>query len=90
MYVQVFPKIFNCRQPIDVVKTRLQIQGEAGRTLRVSYNGFLGGIRTVIEHEGFLGLYKGIGASLIREGIYSTIRIGGYVALLFYFLISKI
>ena len=33
--------------PIDVIKTRLQIQGEAGRTTK-HYNGVTGVIRTII------------------------------------------
>lgn len=65
-------------QPIDVVKTRLQVQGELGKTQITKYNGFGGGLMTIIKNESIGGLYKGIGASLLREGIYSTIRLGGY------------
>ncbi|KAI8928184.1 mitochondrial carrier domain-containing protein [Entophlyctis helioformis] len=42
------------------------------------YNGFLRGMATVVREEGVGGLYKGISASLLREGTYSTIRIGLY------------
>jgi hypothetical protein len=34
---------------------------------------------SIIEMEGVRGLYKGICASLLREGTYSTIRLGGFV-----------
>ena len=67
---------------MDVIKTRMQIQGE----LKVEsmfatdrkYKGFVRGITTIIEKEGIFGLYKGIFPSLLREGSYSTMRIGGY------------
>ena len=44
--------------PIDVIKTRLQIQGEAGRATK-QYNGVAGVIRTVVSEEGIASLYKG-------------------------------
>ena len=37
------------------------------------------GIYTIAKEEGFRrGTCKGLGASLIREGMYSSIRIGAY------------
>ena len=44
--------------PIDVVKTRLQIQGEAGRQTK-QYNGVTGVIRTIATEEGMASFYKG-------------------------------
>ena len=44
--------------PIDVIKTRLQIQGEAGRTTK-HYNGVSGVVRTIISEEGIACFYKG-------------------------------
>ena len=44
--------------PIDVIKTRLQIQGEAGRATK-QYNGVAGVIKTVVSEEGIASLYKG-------------------------------
>jgi len=44
--------------PIDVVKTRLQIQGEVGRATK-SYNGVGGVIKTVLADEGAGAFYKG-------------------------------
>jgi len=67
-----------CTNPIDVVKTRLQIQGELGRKPAILYDGFLRSFGTIVFNESLCGLYKGLGASLMREGIYSTIRLGGY------------
>jgi hypothetical protein len=31
-----------------------------------------------LKHEGFLGLYKGVQASWLRELFYSTLRLGTY------------
>ena len=44
--------------PIDVVKTRLQIQGEAGRATK-QYNGVMGVIKTIASEEGAACFYKG-------------------------------
>lgn len=32
----------------------------------------------IITNEGFLSLYKGLSASLLRQITYSTVRFGGY------------
>jgi len=67
--------------PIDVIKTRLQLQGELtkkGMVTEVKYKGFVRGIITLFFEEGFRGLYKGITPSLLREGTYSTLRMGFY------------
>ena len=44
--------------PIDVIKTRLQIQGEAGRQTK-QYNGVSGVIKTIASEEGMACFYKG-------------------------------
>ena len=44
--------------PIDVIKTRLQIQGEAGRATK-QYNGVSGVIKTIATEEGVASFYKG-------------------------------
>ncbi|XP_069142036.1 mitochondrial substrate carrier family protein ucpB-like isoform X2 [Argopecten irradians] len=42
------------------------------------YDGFIkGGVR-IVKDEGIRGLYKGVVPSLMREGSYSTIRMGAY------------
>ena len=63
--------------PIDLLKVRLQIQGEAGRQTK-QYNGVRGVISTVYAEEGLLAFYKGIGAAWCREGSYTSLRIGLY------------
>ncbi|KAL3853599.1 hypothetical protein ACJMK2_017135 [Sinanodonta woodiana] len=70
--------------PIDVVKTRMQLESELAEQKGLShlknryYDGWIKGCSTIIRDEGLLGLYKGVIPSLIREGIYSTIRLGAY------------
>ena len=50
--------------PIDVIKTRLQIQGEAGRATK-QYSGVTGVIKTIATEEGVASFYKG--KCLIQE-----------------------
>jgi hypothetical protein len=65
--------------PIDTIKTRMQIMGEAGARSKVNYGGnFFSTGKTVIKNEGVAGLYKGIQATWMRESIYSTLRLGLY------------
>lgn len=69
--------------PIDVIKTRLQLQGELSKKghlqpSELKYKGFSRGILTIFHEEGLRGLYSGITPSLLREGSYSTIRMGLY------------
>jgi hypothetical protein len=45
--------------PIEVVKIRLQIQGELIANAPKKYRGFLHGIYTIGSEEGIAGLYKG-------------------------------
>ena len=63
--------------PIDVVKTRLQIAGEAGRQTK-QYNGVSGVVKTVLADEGAAAFYKGIGAAWMREASYTSLRLGLY------------
>ena len=53
-----------CTHPIDVVKTRLQVQGElqlaAAAGAPKTYNGIAGSLATIFKHEGVRGLYRGL------------------------------
>uniref|UniRef100_A0A1B0D6E3 Mitochondrial 2-oxoglutarate/malate carrier protein n=2 Tax=Phlebotomus papatasi TaxID=29031 RepID=A0A1B0D6E3_PHLPP len=66
-------------QPLDLVKTRMQIQGEGGaaREYKNTFDAFTG----ILRKEGATGLYKGIGAGLLRQATYTTTRLGVYTAL---------
>lgn len=68
--------------PIDVIKVRLQLDNQLSRNANIFtnryYKGFFRGGLLIVKDEGIAGLYKGVVASVMREGIYSTIRLGAY------------
>lgn len=70
--------------PIDVIKIRMQLENEMTQQKGLShfnnryYDGLIKGSGTIIRDEGITGLYKGLFPSLLREGSYSTIRLGAY------------
>ena len=63
-------------QPIDTVKVRIQLLGEANKA-GVSKSPF-SVIQTIYKTEGIGGFYKGIDSALFRQATYSTVRIGLY------------
>lgn len=71
--------------PIDVIKIRMQLDNELGANHKSKnifkdryYKGFVRGALRILSEEGLRGLYKGLVPSLMREGSYSTIRLGAY------------
>jgi len=68
--------------PIDVVKVRLQLDNELSGKKNIFegryYKGFVKGIKVIWYDEGFRGLSKGVGPSLLREGTYGMLRLGLY------------
>jgi len=65
--------------PVDVVKTRLQFQGELAKTSNVkTYNSILGSIAAIFRHEGVLGLYRGIIPALLLQFMVTSTRFGIY------------
>ncbi|XP_014093298.2 mitochondrial 2-oxoglutarate/malate carrier protein [Bactrocera oleae] len=66
-------------QPLDLVKTRMQISGAGGG--KKEYRSSWHCIQTVIKQEGPFGLYQGIGAALLRQATYTTGRLGVYTYL---------
>ncbi|KAH9279180.1 Mitochondrial 2-oxoglutarate/malate carrier protein [Echinococcus granulosus] len=69
-------------QPLDLVKTRLQVSGEGG-TAKV-YDSTSHAIRTIVRQEGALKLYTGLSAALLRQATYTTARLGIYTSLFEY------
>lgn len=59
-------------QPLDLVKTRMQIGKE--------YTGTIDAITKIVRAEG-LGVYKGLGAGLLRQATYTTGRMGVFTNL---------
>eukprot|EP00871_Galdieria_phlegrea_P004645 jgi/Galph1/5181/GphlegSOOS_G3835.1 len=66
-------------QPIDLVKTRLQLSGEGMKGAPTA--GFFKTFAGVVEREGFFGLYRGLSAGLFRQVTYTTTRLGVFGAL---------
>lgn len=66
-------------QPLDLIKTRLQISGQGGSAKE--YTGTLDAISKIIKREGFTSLYKGLSAALLRQATYTTTRLGTYTFL---------
>lgn len=62
--------------PIDVVKTRMQLQGELGAAAK--YKSSLQAFPTIVREEGLLALYKGVQPALLRQATYGSLRIGLY------------
>ncbi|XP_023714251.1 mitochondrial uncoupling protein 4 isoform X2 [Cryptotermes secundus] len=72
--------------PLDLTKTRLQIQGELAATKHASMNStpYRGMVQTALgiaKEEGFLKLWQGITPAIYRHVIYSGIRIVSYETL---------
>jgi len=65
--------------PIDVVKTRLQVSGEAGRAGR-NYGemGIFKSVKVIAAEEGVTAFWKGINAAWLRESSYTSLRLGLY------------
>ncbi len=63
-----------CIQPMDMLKVRLQVAGEAG----TSTNPFTVA-KGVFQNEGGIkAFYKGLDSALLRQAVYATARLGLY------------
>lgn len=61
-------------QPVDMVKVRIQMQ-EVGKGQKLQSNPFALA-STIIKEEGFMTLYRGLSAGLLRQLTYGTTRLG--------------
>ncbi|XP_063697006.1 mitochondrial 2-oxoglutarate/malate carrier protein-like [Culicoides brevitarsis] len=66
-------------QPLDLVKTRMQISGVGGA--KKEYKNTFDALTKIIKAEGVSGIYKGLGAALLRQATYTTTRLGVYTGL---------
>ncbi|XP_061688272.1 solute carrier family 25 member 34 [Syngnathoides biaculeatus] len=66
--------------PLEVVKTRLQLQGElrARGTYQRHYRGVLQALWVVGRADGLRGLQKGLSVGLIYQGVMNGVRLGSY------------
>lgn len=68
----------SCCHPIDTIKIRLQLQKPLADGTK-KYKGMISGIGVIAKEEGVRhGVYRGIESALLRESIYSTLRLGMY------------
>mmetsp|Transcript_70931 Transcript_70931/g.167212 ORF Transcript_70931/g.167212 Transcript_70931/m.167212 type:complete len:273 (-) Transcript_70931:274-1092(-) len=63
-------------QPMDTIKTRLQLSGAGGQ--KAAHSGMIAAFRHVFATEGFTALYSGLSAGLLRQATYTTARMGFY------------
>eukprot|EP00249_Psilotum_nudum_P004559 c18072_g1_i1 orf=72-500(-) len=64
--------------PIDITKTRLQLQGEMGVSSSCGAKGAFETTLGIVQEEGFGGLYRGLSPALLRHAFYTSIRITTY------------
>ncbi|XP_038222491.1 mitochondrial 2-oxoglutarate/malate carrier protein [Zerene cesonia] len=57
-------------QPLDLIKTRMQLSGGGRSSFTVAGE--------IIAREGFVALYAGLSAGLLRQATYTTTRLGVY------------
>ncbi|KAK9879798.1 hypothetical protein WA026_006858 [Henosepilachna vigintioctopunctata] len=69
--------------PIDLTKTRLQIQGQVldKKHAVLKYTGMVDCMVKVMKQEGFKALYNGIWPAVLRQSTYGTIKFGTYYSL---------
>uniref|UniRef100_A0A2K5VAN4 Solute carrier family 25 member 30 n=1 Tax=Macaca fascicularis TaxID=9541 RepID=A0A2K5VAN4_MACFA len=69
--------------PIDLTKTRLQIQGQTNdaKFKEIRYRGMLHALVRIGREEGLKALYSGIAPAMLRQASYGTIKIGTYQSL---------
>ncbi|XP_063088828.1 kidney mitochondrial carrier protein 1 isoform X2 [Cavia porcellus] len=69
--------------PIDLTKTRLQIQGQRNDAnfREIRYRGMWHAFVRIGREEGLKALYSGIAPAMLRQASYGTIKIGTYQSL---------
>ena len=60
---------------MDVAKTRLQVMAQ-GAARGAARPGLGAALASIVKNDGFTGLYAGLSASLMRQAIYGTARLG--------------
>ncbi|XP_002160691.1 mitochondrial 2-oxoglutarate/malate carrier protein isoform X1 [Hydra vulgaris] len=66
-------------QPMDLVKTRMQMSGIAG--VAKEHKTAMHALLSISKKEGIFALYNGLSAGLLRQATYTTVRLGIYTNL---------
>ncbi|CAO1629761.1 unnamed protein product [Sympodiomycopsis kandeliae] len=66
--------------PSEAIKTRLIDDGRKPLAER-KYKGLIHGSKEIIKAEGFVGIYRGLGPTMIRQGANSAVRLTTYSTL---------
>lgn len=71
---------FSVTYPFDLIKTRLQIQGEKAlkSNKQQPYRGMVKTTLSLISEEGFFKLWQGLTPMIYRHSIYSGLRLITY------------
>ena len=65
--------------PFDTIKVRQQLTGELSSGYKKQgIRALLHTASSIIKHEGFFGVYRGLSASVLRQSTFSTMRHGGF------------
>lgn len=66
--------------PIDVLKTRMQLQGELRKKGQhaVHYRNVFHAAYVVVQNDGVLGLQKGLAPAIVMHFIRNSVRLGTY------------
>jgi solute carrier family 25 protein 34/35 len=62
----------------DVVKSRMQMQGEGGAGGKKTYGNSFSALKTIAEREGMRGLYRGLGPAVMFQMVGNSTRFGVY------------
>jgi hypothetical protein len=65
-----------CVSPMDVTKTRMQVLAQSAKLAGTAKPTISSVVLTVWRNDGVKGFYAGLTASLMRQAVYGTARIG--------------
>ncbi|KAF5296455.1 hypothetical protein FQR65_LT01444 [Abscondita terminalis] len=73
--------------PLDLLKNRMQIYGKLHQGKKI---GAVELAKQIVKEKGVGGLYVGLGASVVRQALYTGTRMGGFQVLIDYFTVEGV
>lgn len=64
--------------PVDVIKTRMQLQGELGRSTGRQYTSAISGMRQIFAEEGIRGIQAGLAPAMMFQLALNGVRLGAF------------